>query len=154
MPQLLQYCDVVISDIWSIEKTLKLKLADVADTNIKQDYVQQEKKTSEEIIKQFSKCKIVANTFSFNKGVTEYYATVFSSNNLYVSATYRTDEAVDKAGSEDCFAAGLIYGVYNHLPCQQIINFSAGASFQKLLIKGDFTDKTTDEIKSFILHYT
>jgi 2-dehydro-3-deoxygluconokinase len=52
------------------------------------------------------------------------------------------------------FCAGLIYGVYNHLPFQQIINFAVAAAFQKLFIAGDFTDKTSEEVKSFMQHYT
>ena len=154
MPELLQYCDVVMGNIWSAETMLNIKVPEnIHEINIKENYVQQAKKTSEEIIKQFPKCKIVANTFRFDKSNIEYYATVFSSNNLYTSASYKTDSVIDKVGSGDCFMAGLIYGVYNHLPFQQTVNFATAAAFQKLFIKGDFTDKTTEEIKSFILHY-
>ena len=58
----------------------------------------------------------------------------FSASNIfYVSATYHTDNVIDKVGSGDCFMAGLIYGVYNHLPFQQVVNFATGGSFSKII---------------------
>ena len=154
MPQLLQYCDVIMGNIWSAETMLNIKIPrNIHDINEKESYVKQAKKTSEEIIKRFPKCKVVANTFRFHKTNIEYYATVFGNNSFYSSTSYRTDKVIDKVGSGDCFMAGLIYGIYNHLPFQQVVNFATGAAFQKLFILGDSTDKTVEEIKSFILHY-
>ncbi|MGN6210906.1 hypothetical protein [Parafilimonas sp.] len=74
-------------------------------------------------------------------------------NNFYSSATYSSDTITGKSGCIDSFMAGLIYGIYNHLPFQQLINFAAGAAFQKLFIKGEAMNKTVDEIKSFLQHY-
>lgn len=154
MPELVQYCDVIMGNIWSAETMLNIKVPDnIHAINTKENYVAQAKKTSEEIARRFTKCKIVANTFRFDKTGIEYYATIFSNNNFYISSTYKTDAVIDKVGSGDCFMAGLIYGIYNHLPFQQIINFATAAAFQKLFIKGDCTNKTVEEVKSFIQHY-
>jgi len=155
MPELLQYCDVVMGNVWSAETMLNIKVpANIHDLNSKENYVHQSKITSEEIIKQFSKCKIVANTFRFHKLSMEYYATIFSNHNLYTSATYKTTDVIDKVGSGDCFMAGLIYGIYNHLPFQQVVNFATAAAFQKLFITGDNTDKTAEEVRAFMQHYS
>ena len=154
MPELVQYCDVIMGNIWSAETMLNIKVPEnIHAINTKENYVGQAKKTSEEIARLFSKCKIVANTFRFDKTGIEYYATIFSNNNFYISSTYKTNAVIDKVGSGDCFMAGLIYGIYNHLPFQQIINFATAAAFQKLFIKGDCTNKTVEEVKSFIQHY-
>lgn len=154
MPGLVQYCDVIMGNIWSAETMLNIQVPEnIHAINKKENYVQQARKTSEEIIKQFKKCKVVANTFRFDKTAIEYYATIFTNNNFYSSSTYKTNKVIDKVGSGDCFMAGLIYGVYNHLPYQQIVNFATGAAFQKLFIKGDCTDKTVEEVRSFIQHY-
>ncbi len=154
MPDLLQYCDVVMGNIWSAESMLNIQVPEnIHEINTKKNYLSQAKKTSEEIIKQYPRCKVVANTFRFHRKNLEYYAAVYGNNNFYNSATYTTDKVIDKVGSGDCFMAGLIYGLYYHLPFQQLINFATGAAFQKLFIKGDYTDKTVDEIKSFILHH-
>ena len=154
MPELVQYCDVIMGNIWSAETMLNIKVPEnIHAINTKENYVGQAKKTSEEIARLFSKCKIVANTFRFDKTGIEYYATISSNNNFYISSTYKTNAVIDKVGSGDCFMAGLIYGIYNHLPFQQIINFATAAAFQKLFIKGDCTNKTVEEVKSFIQHY-
>lgn len=154
MPQLVEYCDVIMGNIWSAETMLDIKVPDdIHSINTKENYVQHARVTSETIIKQFKKCKVVANTFRFHKTFIEYYATIFTNNNFYASSTYKTNTVVDKVGSGDCFMAGLIYGLYNHLPFQQVVNFATGAAFQKLSIKGDFTDKTVEEVKAFIQHY-
>ncbi|MBV9961380.1 MAG: sugar kinase [Parafilimonas sp.] len=154
MPGLLKYCDIVMGNVWSMETMLDIPVQkNIDQINTKENYVWQARKTSEEILKKFPRCQIVANTFRFHKTDIEYYATIFSGNNLYVSASYHADEVIDKVGSGDCFMAGLIYGVYNHLPFQQVINFATGAAFQKLFVKGDCTDKTVNEIKSFVQHH-
>jgi len=155
IPDLLQYCDVIIGDVWSAETMLNIKVPEnIHSISTKENYVLQAKNASEQVIQQFSRCKITANTFRLHKKGLEYFGTVFTNNNLYVSSSYRTDSVIDKVGSDDCFVAGLIYGVYNHLPFQQIINFAVAAAFQKLFIAGDFTDKTSEEVKSFMQHYT
>jgi len=155
MPDLLQHCDIIIGDIWSAEAMLDIKVPEsLHGISTKENYVLQAKNVSEQIMQRFSKCKIAVNTFQLHKKGLEYFGTVFTNNNLFVSASYKTDSVVDKAGSDDCFVAGLIYGVYNHLPFQQVINFAATAAFQKLFIAGDFTDKTSEEVKSFMRHYT
>jgi len=152
MPELLQYCDVFISDVQSINAMLAMQYPAALNMR-REDTMQLAKKISEEFIKQFQKCKIVANNFCSYDSAIEMYGTAFTNNNLYISASYKSNNIVDKAGSGDCFVAGLIYGVYNHLPFQQVINFAAAAGFQKLFVKGDRINKTAEEIKSFILHY-
>ena len=152
MPELLQYCDVLISDLQSTEALTGIQIH-AAGNMRKDDHIQLAKKVSGEITKQFARCKIIANNFCSYDVSAEIYGTIFINNNLYVSANYSSSEIVDKAGSGDSFAAGLIYGIYNHLPFQQVINFAAASGFQKLLVKGERIHKTAEEIKSFILHY-
>lgn len=151
--ELVQYCDIVMGNLWSMEKFLELPVQkDIHTINTKENYTQQAKKTSANIINQFPKCKLVACTFRFDKQEIEYFATIFSNKNLYISGSYHSKEISDKVGSGDCFMAGLIYGMYNHLPFQQMVNFAAAAAFQKLFIKGDQTHQTVEEIKTFILN--
>jgi 2-dehydro-3-deoxygluconokinase len=155
MPELLPYCDVVMGNIWSAETMLKIKLpASINADHTKEYLTEQAKKTSEKIIELYPKCKVVANTFRFSESYIEYFGTLFTNSNMYVSATYKAEAVKDRVGSGDCFMAGLIYGIFNHLPYQQVINFATGAAFQKLFIAGDTTDKTAEEVRSFIQHYS
>ena len=154
IPQLIKYCDIIMGNVWSMETMLNIPVAkDIHAIKTKSNYVQQAKKTSEQIIQQFPKAKIIANTFRFDADTIEYFATLYGNNNFYTSATYSTNSVVDKVGSGDSFMAGLIYGIYNHLPFQQVVNFATAAAFHKLFIQGDCIDKTVAEIKSFIKNY-
>lgn len=154
MPDLLQYCDILISDVRSIETVLGMPIPASLQANIRrEDGVQLSKSMSEKIAEQFSRCKIIGSSFYSFDSAAELYGTIYINNNLYVSASYKGNEIVDKDGSADSFTAGFIYGIYNHLPFQQVINFAAGAGFQKLFVKGDVIDKTAEEIKSFMLRY-
>lgn len=152
IPDLLQHCDVLIADLPSIEASLGIEMP-INKRVSKDDAIQLSKNTCEAINKQFARCKIIANSFYAYDNAAELFGTVCTNNNVYVSASYKSNEITDKSGSADSFTAGLIYGIYNHLPFQQVINFAAGAGFQKLFVKGERMDKTAEEVKSFILHF-
>ncbi|HLY71497.1 MAG TPA: PfkB family carbohydrate kinase, partial [Puia sp.] len=67
-----------------------------------------------------------------------------------VSKEYAAEKLIDKVGSGDCFMAGLIYGHYHQLPAQDILEFATAAAFLKLFVKGDWSDKSVNDIKSAI----
>jgi 2-dehydro-3-deoxygluconokinase len=153
MPDLVQYCDLVMGNIWAADKMLEIKVPeDILDN--KSAYLEHARLTSVEILKRFEKCKQVANTFRFDvSGGINYYATLYINDKLFVSNEYNTQTIVDKVGSGDCFMAGLIYGNYNNLIPQEIIDFSTAAAFNKLFIKGDATTSSVEQIKKSYLHY-
>jgi 2-dehydro-3-deoxygluconokinase len=147
MPELVQYCDVVMGNIWAAEQMLGTYLpAEIKDD--KQAYLELSQRSSEEIMKKFPRCRQVANTFRFDrrKGL-KYYATLFSNNKLFISKEFFTEKVIDRVGSGDTFMAGLIYGNYNKLEPQEIIDFAAAAAFNKLFIIGDASTAGVGEIK-------
>ena len=102
-------------------------------------------------MKQFPKCKAVANTFRFDgNSVISYYTSLFTGESFFTSHEYRTESVIDKVGTGDCFMAGLIYGFYNHQPAQQTLDFATAAAFQKLFIASDATTNTVQEITNAI----
>lgn len=152
--ELVTYCDIIATNIWTAENILNITIPPtVHSISTKESCLMQSKSALEQIMQKFPKCKVAANAFSLHKNNMEYFGTVIGNNKFYSSATYKTDNVVDETGTGDSFMAGLIYGIYNHLPFQQLINFATGAAFQKLFVKGGFIDKPVDEIKSFILHH-
>jgi 2-dehydro-3-deoxygluconokinase len=153
MPQLAEYCEVIMGNVWAEEKMLGIPVAaDLADE--KEAYLEQSKKTSEAIFQKFPRCKQVANTFRFDAGKgVKYYATLHDGKTLFVAGAQQTDYVVDKVGSGDTFMAGLIYGNYHKNAPQEIIDFAAAAAFNKLFIKGDATTSTVEEIKKGVLNY-
>ena len=151
MPELVRYCDLVMGNIWAANRMLDAPLSQNLEMDERATYVKQTEETARYIIRNFPQCKIVANTFRFgNEEQLNYYAELYDGQKTFGSAEYSTDSIVDKVGSGDCFMAGLIYGYKNNLQPQAIIDFATAAAFQKLFVKGDATDKSVDEIKSFI----
>jgi 2-dehydro-3-deoxygluconokinase len=153
MPKLVEYCDVIMGNIWSANALLGIDVDErIHDKKNKQAYIDHAQRTSETIIKQFPKCKAVANTFRFDSDEDLlYYTTFFTSNSIYVSNEFNCKGVVDRSGSGDCFMAGLIYGMYNQQPPQEVLNYATAAAFGKLQEVGDSTDQdvfTVKKIKS------
>ncbi|MDB5223268.1 MAG: sugar kinase [Chitinophagaceae bacterium] len=152
MPELVQYCDVIMGNIWSANSLLGIVLDEnIHDKKSKQAYLDHAEKTSEEIIKMFPKCKTVANTFRFDSADDIlYYTTLFQGGKQFVSPEFTCHGVIDRSGSGDCFMAGLIYGLYNNHSSEELLNYATAAAFGKLQEHGDSTEqdvlKVTTEI--------
>jgi 2-dehydro-3-deoxygluconokinase len=152
MPQLVQYCDVIMGNIWSAEKMLGIEVpGDIHESGQTSIYLKEAQSTSERIAQQYPKCKAVANTFRFDEADDiKYYGALYTDGGFYSSHAYSTSRIIDKVGTGDCFMAGLIYGFYNGLPAQQTLDFATAAAFEKLFIASDATTNTTDDITNAI----
>lgn len=142
MPQLVEYCDVVMGNIWSASTLLGTAVDEnIHNEKSKQAYVNHAEKTSLEIMKKFEKCTTVANTFRFDSPTNDllYYTTLFTGGKNYVSPEFTSRCVVDRSGSGDCFMAGLIYGLYKKNDPQEMLNYAAAAAFGKLQELGDST---------------
>jgi 2-dehydro-3-deoxygluconokinase len=142
MPQLVQYCDVVMGNIWSANTLLGTAVDDcIHDKKSKQAYLDHAKETSIEIMQKFQKCTVVANTFRFDSPANDilYYTTLFTDDQQYTSPEFTSQCVVDRSGSGDCFMAGLIYGLYKKNDPQELLNYAAAAAFGKLQELGDAT---------------
>ncbi len=154
MPELAQYCDLIMGNIWAAERMLGVKVDElVTESGQKSLYVKEAQNTSENIIKNFPKCKAVANTFRFtahDNTDVEYYTVLYTNDKVYLSGEHRAERIIDKVGSGDCYMAGLIYGFYNGNDPQQIVDLATAAAFTKLFVNADATDKGIDEIQKAI----
>lgn len=154
MPDLVQYCEVVMGNIWSANALLGIPVDEQIHAKGHQaDYVAHAQATSEAIQARFPRCKVVANTFRFGKQPTgiRYYTTLFTAGQSYVSPVYEADSVVDQIGSGDCFMAGLLYGLHNNHPPQTILNFATAAAFGKLSEVGDDTKQTIANVLALTL---
>jgi 2-dehydro-3-deoxygluconokinase len=149
MPGLVKYCDLVMGNVWAAETMLGINvIPGIHESGQKSIYLKEALKTSQSVMAQFSRCKAMANTFRFDAtNDIKYYTTLYTDNQLYKSGEYETGQVADKAGSGDCFMAGLIYGFYHKFEINEILEFATAAAFEKLFIKGDATTKTVAQIK-------
>ena len=152
MPALVEYCDLIMGNIWAAEKMLGMSIqADIAEIDDKDTYIAQSEITAREIMKTFLKCTIVANTFRFDVGAgINYYTTLFTEGTCYVSKPFTAAKIVDKVGSGDCFMAGLIYGFSQDHGKQQLLDFATAAAFGKLFIESDATTQSVEDILKFL----
>ena len=149
IPQLVQYADLIMGNIWAAEKMLGIAVAEnITTVDDQATYLEQVKKTSEAIVEQYPKCKWVANTFRFDQqqGI-KYYTTLYTDDQLLVSKEFNAEKILDKVGSGDCFMAGLIYGLYQKDQPLATLNFATAAAFNKLFIPSDCTTATVAAVK-------
>jgi 2-dehydro-3-deoxygluconokinase len=153
MPALVEHCDVVMGNIWAANTMLRTAIDEkIHEGRSREKYLRQAKQTSHEIERRFPKVKVVANTFrldSTEESIT-YYSSLYRGGELYPSPQYQCSTVVDRAGSGDCYMAGLIYGMYHQLSPQETVNFATAAAFGKLQEKGDTTNQSVEKIKENI----
>lgn len=155
MPGLVAYADMVMTNIWSSNTLLGIPVDDqIHARESKAAYTDHAYTSAEEIRRQFPKCKTVANTFRFDRGAgIHYYATLLHGSQQYVSDEFNSKAIVDKAGSGDCFMAGLAYGFKNEWNAADVVNYAAAAAFGKLHEQGDATRQDVDAVKTIILQH-
>ena len=142
MPQLVQYCDVVMGNIWSANTLAGTRIDEyIHDKKSKQAYLDHAQTTSEDMIQKFPKCKVVANTFRFDNAASDilYYTTLYKDGQQYSSPEYTAHRVIDRSGSGDCFMAGLIFGLSKYHAPQDVVNYATAAAFGKLQEIGDAT---------------
>ncbi|MBM3414268.1 MAG: sugar kinase [Bacteroidetes bacterium] len=150
MPDLVHYCDVVMGNIWSAHALLGINLPlDMAEYPTQEEYLAGATATATNLFRDYPRCQYVANTFRLDsqQGAIQYYATINTKKDQFVSPFFRSAKIVDKVGSGDCFMAGLIYGIINNHSLPTIIAYAAAAAFGKLHEKGDATNNNTSTIR-------
>ncbi len=141
MPALVQYCDVVMGNIWAADKMLGAGVDPSLNRQTNSTtYFEQACRSARNIFNAYPNCKHIANTFRFmdNPSHNLFYGTYHTRDNDFISEVLETENVVDRIGSGDAFMAGLIYGLTDELNGQEIINKATSAGFQKLFTKGDF----------------
>ncbi|HLX92717.1 MAG TPA: sugar kinase [Puia sp.] len=150
MTNLLRSCNVIMGNIWAA--AVMAGAPDpgaLTENNDREFFIEHSLQSSLYIMNNFPRCRMVANTFRFERqNEIEYYATLFADQQLHTSRVRRSEVVIDKVGSGDCFMAGLILGTLEEMDFQSIVEFSTAAAFEKLFVKGDFTNKTFEMIKA------
>ncbi|ATL45763.1 carbohydrate kinase [Chitinophaga caeni] len=153
MPQLVNYCDVVMGNIWAANMMLGTVLDEsLVSKNTTSAYLDAASQTSKEIMERCDHCKHVALTFRFSSGPRHnlYYATYFTGGQIYKSKEFESGEIVDRVGSGDSFMAGLIHAIFHKHAPSEIVNLAAAAAFSKFFLKGDFNTNDLETIQGYI----
>ena len=149
MPDLVKYCHVIMGNIWAAETLLGIEAPIGESTGkTKDELAAAAAESINRLQQQFPAASTFAYTFRLEE---EYWAFLQKATDKNVSKSFCINEVVDKAGSGDCFMAGLIYGLSNQLPTQQVVDFAAAAAVGKLYERGDSTRQSIEQINKRIL---
>lgn len=145
MPELVEYCDVIMGNIWAVNKMLGIPVDEGLNRQTLPDVYQLHANTSAKaVFSNFPQCKHVAYTFRFmdNAKHNLFYGTYHTPENNYISSVFETNDVLDRIGSGDAFMAGLICGLSTTENGQEIIDKATASGYKKLFVKGDFGDGT------------
>jgi len=148
MPELIQYCDVLMGNIWAVESLLGIPSpVESSEGKTDNDLYNAALISIDAIKEQFPKVKTVAFTFRLQD---TYWALLQHNETSAKSHKHNVVDVADRVGSGDCFMAGLIYGLYHNNEPKDIINFAAAAAVGKLAEAGDTTNQTVEQVKNRI----
>jgi 2-dehydro-3-deoxygluconokinase len=148
MPELVQYCNVVMGNIWAAEILLGVR-SNIRESKgqLKEMLILEAENSMKKMRLSYPKVKTMAYTFRLEES---YFAVLQNNAEVSVSKEYPLINIVDKAGSGDCFMGGLIYGLDNQHQTQEISDFAAAAAVGKMREKGDGTNQTIADIQKIV----
>jgi 2-dehydro-3-deoxygluconokinase len=148
MPELLQYCNVILGDIDTAYFML-------GKAKVNPNY-QDEKSLPVLYTKLFELCpnlKIVATTLRYSVSASHQRigGILFDGKTIYQAAVKEVTPVVDRVGSGDAFMGGLIYGLLEYPNNnQRALNFAVAACCLKHTIAGDYNLVTLKEVENML----
>src|SRR5262249_54836223 len=93
-----------------------------------------------EAFRTFSRLKRIATTVRYQRSVDDHdlSAILLSRDGLKTTRTYSLGRIIDRIGSGDAFAAGILHGVRTEMDDQDSVNFGLASACLKHSIPGDF----------------
>ena len=155
MPELVCLADVGIAN----EEDCQLALGIALRTeNGKQDVEHGQIDTAryrllcESVFSAFPNLKYQAITLreSHSASCNGWSACLHNRREFLVSKRYEVTDIIDRVGTGDAFAAGLIYGLHGGLPDSEALEFAAAASCLKHSIPGDMNSCSVDEVRQLM----
>jgi len=107
---------------------------------------------AEKVLSTFPNLRLQAITLreSHSADRNGWSACLHNRQGFFASTHYEIEDIVDRVGTGDAFAAGLIYGLSNHMGDLEALEFAAAASCLKHSIPGDMNLSTVEEVKALV----
>ena len=150
MRELLTHVDIAIANEEDVQMSLGIKV-DVDVSSGKLD--QAEYKTlTEKVLAEFPNLKAIAITLRESRSASHngWSACLNDREKFMVSRAYEITHIVDRVGSGDSFAAGLIYGLQKLTSHEAALEFAVAASCLKHSISGDFHRCSVEEVEALL----
>ncbi len=149
MPALVNHAHLIMGNIWSAASLLGIESALQESMGATRSaLINAAEQSMAALHQQFPQAKTSAYTFRMD---SSYWAIMKKGKQQYISKEFPLTDVIDKAGSGDCFMAGLIYGMLQENDPAQTINFAAAAAAGKLYEKGDATHQSIEDVNKRVL---
>ncbi len=152
MTSLVRYADVGIANEEDCQRALGIS-AESGDweneINTGQIDVNKYQSLCEKVLSAFPNLRYQAITLRVSHSADRngWAACLFTGDKFLVSKQYEITDVVERVGTGDAFAAGLIYGLNSGMPDQEALEFAVAASCLKHSIPGDINLCTVDEVR-------
>ncbi len=150
MPELVKYADVIVANEEDVQKALGIHSE--ADVHAGKLDTAAYETLAGQVLSRFGNLTTVAITLreSYSASHNGWSACLHNGENFFVSRRYDITHIVDRVGSGDSFAGGLIHGL-QHLPTHaEALEFAVAASCLKHSIPGDFARLTLDDVNGLL----
>lgn len=149
MTKLCQYVDVCIGNEEDADTTLGFK-AHATDVTKGELNLEGFKDVFRQMKEKFN-FKFIASSLRESHSASDngWSALVYDGNEFYHTKQYNV-RIVDRVGSGDSFASGLIYGLVTGMPMNEAAEFGVAASALKHTIPGDLNHATLGEVKDLM----
>lgn len=141
MPELVQGCDVVIASPYDMKENLGV-------ANESDDLG----KASEELKKAFPRVKKVIDKKreALSASHNRIQGLIWNGTELLSSPSFDVTHIVDRVGTGDAYAAGLIYGLLNLESDQKAVNFASAACALKHTVEGDANVISVNDVQNLV----
>lgn len=149
MSRLAEYIDVCIANESDIADVFGIE---AKDSDVEKGQLQRASYeiVAEQLLRKFGFQKVaITLRESITANDNNWSAMLFDGSKAFHSRKYAV-RIVDRIGSGDAFAAGLIYGLLNGYDSQKTVDFAAAASCLKHSIEGDFNLVSVAEVESLM----
>ena len=147
MPGLMEHVDVAIGNEEDFQTSLGLEApADVTSGELDHDVYEA---LTARVLELYPSLSAVAITLRESRGadINGWSACLRDADGFRVGASYDILDIVDRVGSGDAFAAGLIYGRTTGMPAAEALDFAIASGCLKHSIPGDFNRVTLAEVQ-------
>jgi 2-dehydro-3-deoxygluconokinase len=148
MTELVKYVDIALGNEEDFQKSLGVKVnIDVESGELQ---IQQYQELTDQILDLYPHLQKIAITLreSHSANYNGWSAVLNNRKEFFISKKYEIHDIVDRVGTGDTFAAGLIYGITNLPSDKEALEFAVAASCLKHSIPGDLPLLSVEEVNS------
>lgn len=143
MPELVQYCDLVLANEQNIEEIFGISMEKTENTFVT---------SSQKMMKLYPQIKKIVDTerISISASHNQIKAKMYNGTDFLETGYQDINPIVDRIGGGDAFMAGLIYGLLTYPEEQKALEFGLCASALKHTIPADTNMVSISEVENLM----